>query len=255
MMEAVKANGTAAASAMVPAAGSAKAPRTVIVKYNAGNVRSVLFALERLGVQAVVTDDSRTIAAADRVIFPGVGEASSAMAYLRERGLDKVLTELRQPVLGICLGMQLMCRSSEEGGTEGLGIFPVRVRRFAPPGVKGGATGQERAGAAHLEQALKIPQIGWNDIRNLRSPLFEGVDEGAFVYFVHGYYAETGDDTTATADYGGVYSAALGRDNFHAVQFHPERSGVVGRRILENFIFGACSDLSAEALNPDRRWA
>ncbi len=197
-----------------------KAPETVVVKYNAGNVRSVLYALERLGVAAVVTDDAAAIGAAERVIFPGVGEASSAMEWLRARGLDRVIGGLRQPVLGICLGMQLMCEGSEEGDTECLGIFPVRVRRFDP------AAG------------LKVPQMGWNDLRRVRSPLFEGLDEGAFVYFVHGYYAPLCEATTAVADYGGEYSAALGRDNFHAVQFHPERSGAVGHAILRNFIYG-----------------
>jgi glutamine amidotransferase len=194
------------------------APETVIVKYNAGNVTSVLHALERLGVQATVTDEAREIERAERVIFPGVGEASTAMAYLRERGLDKVIVSLSQPVLGICLGLQLMCHSSEEGEAECLGIFPQRVRRF------------ETA-------ELKVPQIGWNDIYGLRSPLFAGLAEHSFVYFVHGYYAEAGADTIATADYPSAYSAALGRDNFYAVQFHPERSGAVGHRILENFIY------------------
>ncbi len=194
--------------------------KTVIIKYNAGNVQSVLYALERLGVTAAVTDDADEIAGADRVIFPGVGEASSAMTYLRERGLDGVIASLRQPVLGICLGMQLLCRSSEEGDARCLGIFPERVRRFAPAG------------------DLKIPQTGWNDISGLRSPLFEGVAEHAFVYFVHGYYVEQGEYTIATADYGGRYSAALQRDNYYAVQFHPERSGAVGHTILRNFIYG-----------------
>ncbi len=192
--------------------------KTVIVKYNAGNVRSVLCALERLGIRAEVSDEPQAIADADRVIFPGVGEASSAMAYLCERGLDKVIIGLRRPVLGICLGMQLMCNSSEESDTECLGILPGRIRRFA-------------------SDTLKVPQIGWNNIRNLRGPLFEGVEERSFVYFVHGYYAELSADTVATADYGPAYSAALSRDNFHAVQFHPERSGAVGHRILRNFIF------------------
>ncbi len=197
-----------------------KTPKTVIVKYNAGNVRSVIHALERLGVRAVASDLPGEIASADRVIFPGVGEASSAMEWLRERGLDRVIAGLRQPVLGICLGMQLMCEGSEEGDTECLGIFPVRVRRF-----------DSAAG-------LKVPQMGWNDLHRMRSPLFEGLDEGAFVYFVHGYYAPLCEATIATADYGGEYSAALGRDNFHAVQFHPERSGAVGHTILRNFIYG-----------------
>jgi glutamine amidotransferase len=174
--------------------------------------------LERLGVRAAVTDDPGEITAADRVIFPGVGEASSAMAYLRERGLDALLPSLGQPVLGICLGMQLMCLSSEEGDTDCLGIFPARVRRFT-------------------SGALKVPQIGWNDIYELRSPLMTGVGDGAFVYFVHGYYVEHCAETIATADYTGPYSAALRKDNFYAVQFHPEKSGAAGRRILENFIF------------------
>ncbi len=195
-----------------------KTPETVIVKYNAGNVRSVFNALERLGVRAEVTDDPGAIRRAERVIFPGVGEASTAMAYLRERGLDRLIVSLRQPVLGICLGLQLMCRSSEEGGAECLGIFPQHVRRFR-------------------SNELKVPQVGWNDVYDLRSPLFEGIGEHSFVYFVHGYYAERGADTIATADYPSPYSAALGRDNFYAVQFHPERSGGAGHRILENFIF------------------
>ncbi len=197
---------------------------TVIIKYNAGNVQSVQYALARLGVEAAVTDDERRIGSADRVIFPGVGEASSAMAWLRERGLDGVIAGLRQPVLGICLGMQLMCESSEEGEAECLGIFPVRVARFD-------------AGAGR-----KVPQMGWNDIGTfvggVRSPLFEGLAEREYVYFVHGYYAPLCAHTTAVADYGGEYSAALGRDNFHAVQFHPERSGAVGNTILRNFIYG-----------------
>jgi glutamine amidotransferase len=203
--------------------------KTVIVKYNAGNVRSVLYALERLGVAAMVTDDEAAIRSADRVIFPGVGEASSAMAWLRERGLDRVIAGLRQPVLGICLGMQLMCESSEEGEAECLGIFPVRVARF------------------DAAAGLKVPQMGWNDICTGstgrgsgagRSPLFEGLAGREYVYFVHGYYAPLCEATTAVADYGGEYSAALGRDNFHAVQFHPERSGAVGNTILRNFISG-----------------
>ncbi len=193
-------------------------PQTVIIKYNAGNVRSVLYALQRLGVQAVVSDDPETIRRADRVIFPGVGEASSAMACLRERGLDRLIVSLTQPVLGICLGQQLMCRRSEEGGAECLGIFPQQVRRFR-------------------SDELKIPQVGWNDIYALRSPLFAGLDEHTYVYFVHGYYVESGPHTVATADYVTPYSAALHRDNFHAVQFHPERSGAAGHKILENFIF------------------
>lgn len=190
----------------------------MIVKYNAGNATSVLYALERLGVTAAVTDDPGAVVSADRVIFPGVGEASSAMSWLREREMDRVIASLRQPVLGICLGMQLMCSSSDEGDADCLGIFPHRVRRFASDG-------------------LKVPQVGWNDIRDLHSPLFRGIPDRSFFYFVHGYYVESGANTIATADYAGPYSAALESDNFYAVQFHPEKSGAMGRAILENFIF------------------
>ena len=188
-----------------------------IVKYNAGNIRSVQFALQRLGVEAVWTDDPDTLRAADKVIFPGGGEASSAMQYLRERGLDEVLRGLRQPVLGICLGLQLFCRHSEEGDTPCLGIFDVGVRRFRSPG-------------------LKVPHIGWNTLSNLRGPLFEGMQDGNFVYFVHSFYAEMHPDMVAQADYGVPFSGALRRDNFYAVQFHPEKSGGVGQRILKNFL-------------------
>lgn len=189
-----------------------------IVKYNAGNVRSVQFALQRLGVEALWTDEPDALRAADKVIFPGVGEASSAMQYLRERGLDAVLRGLRQPVLGICLGLQLFCRYSEEGDTSCLGIFDVEVRRFRSPG-------------------LKVPHIGWNTLSNLREPLFEGVQDGNFAYFVHSFYAEMHPDfIAAQADYGVPFSAALQRENFFAVQFHPEKSGETGQRILKNFL-------------------
>lgn len=189
-----------------------------IVKYNAGNVRSVQFALQRLGVEALWTDEPDALRAADKVIFPGVGEASSAMQYLRERGLDAVLRGLRQPVLGICLGLQLFCRYSEEGDTSCLGIFDVEVRRFRSPG-------------------LKVPHIGWNTLSNLREPLFEGVQDGNFAYFVHSFYAEMHPDfIAAQADYDVPFSAALQRENFFAVQFHPEKSGETGQRILKNFL-------------------
>lgn len=190
--------------------------QTAIIKYNAGNVQSVLFALERLGVEAVITDNPAAIKAADRVIFPGVGEASSAMAYLRERKLDVLIKELTQPVLGICLGLQLMCSHSDEGNTDCLNIFPQQVKLFPP--------------------ALKVPQMGWNNIFNLKTPLFEGVNERDYMYFVHSYYAEKGHDTIALTDYQLQYSSALHRDNFYAVQFHPEKSGDAGQKILENFI-------------------
>jgi glutamine amidotransferase len=189
-----------------------------IVKYNAGNIASVQNALGRLGVDSVVTDDATALRTADKVIFPGVGEASTAMQYLRERGLDEVITSLTQPVLGICLGMQLMCSHSEENDTTCLGIFPNEVRRFA-------------------DGELKVPHMGWNTITDLRPPLFNGVAEGSYVYFVHGYYVELlPEHTSATCGYGIDFAAAVQRDNFYAVQFHPERSGDTGQRILENFL-------------------
>jgi len=192
---------------------------TAIVKYNAGNVRSVLLALERLGEQAVWTDNPTVLRSADRVIFPGVGEAASAMAYLRERGLDEVLRSLQQPVLGICLGLQLFCRHSEEGDTNCLGIFDVEVKRFS--GMNG---------------TLKVPHMGWNTLENTRGPMFEGLETDPYVYFVHSFYAETNQYTTAECRYGETFSAALQRGNFYAVQFHPEKSGLVGQRILQQFL-------------------
>lgn len=191
--------------------------KIAIVKYNAGNTRSVINALERMDVKSEVTDDAETLCAADRVIFPGVGEASSAMKYLRERRLDEVIRSLRQPVLGICLGMQLLCDFSEENDTNCLGILPNSVRRFSAGG-------------------LKVPQIGWNNICSLKTVLFNGVPDDSFVYFVHGYYVEKGAETIATADYGVEFSAAVQHKNFYAVQFHAEKSGAVGAKILENFL-------------------
>ncbi|GGA91215.1 imidazole glycerol phosphate synthase subunit HisH [Puia dinghuensis] len=192
--------------------------KLVIIKYNAGNIQSVLYALERIGREAVVTDDAAQIVAADKVIFPGVGEASTAMEYLRERGLDAVIKGVRQPVLGICLGMQLMCSYSEENDTTCLGIFEEKVRKFSGEG------------------GLKVPQIGWNNIYDLRSPLFEGVADKSYCYFVHGYYAALGEQTIARTGYGETFSSALHRDNFYGVQFHPEKSAQAGERILRNFI-------------------
>lgn len=194
--------------------------RLAIVKYNAGNIRSVLYALERIRKEGVVTDDPDTLRRADKVIFPGVGEASSAMRYLKEKGLDKVITNLEQPVLGICLGLQLMCSHSEENDTPCLGIFSETVSLFRP--------------AAELK--LKVPQIGWNNIFNLKTPLFEGVKENSYCYFVHGYYATLGTQTIATGEYGLAYSAGLHKNNFYGVQFHPEKSAATGEMILRNFI-------------------
>jgi glutamine amidotransferase len=189
----------------------------VILKYNAGNTRSVINALERLGVTPTVSDDPETLRSADAVIFPGVGEASSAMTYLREHGLDSVIRNLESPVLGICLGMQLLCAHSEENDTECLGVFDAEVKAFPQGG-------------------LKIPHIGWNNLGGLDSKLFDGVDEGSHVYFVHGYHVALSKDTIATSDYGFAFSAALQTRNFYGVQFHPEKSGAVGERILKNFL-------------------
>ncbi len=260
-----------------------------IVKYNAGNVRSVQFALQRLSIEAIWTDDPDLLRAADKVIFPGVGEASSAMHHLRERGLDVVLRNLRQPVLGICLGLQLFCRHSEEGDTRCLGIFDVEVRRF-----HGGRIRNNVPPVSHIDHInpidhidhinpippidhinhinhidhinpidhidpippidhinhinhinhidhidhinLKVPHIGWNTLSALRGPLFEGLQDENYVYFVHSFYAELHSDTIAQTGYGVPFSAALQRDNFYAVQFHPEKSGPVGQRILNNFL-------------------
>ena len=195
----------------------------VIIKYNAGNIQSVLYALERIGVNAVVTDDIEQIKSAGKVIFPGVGEASSAMRYLKEHKLDTVIKNLQQPVLGICLGMQLMCAYSEENDTTCLGIFDEHVKKFTPP--TGGAGG-----------GLKVPQIGWNNIFNLKTKLFADLPENSYCYFVHGYYAALGEHTIATTDYVQPYSSALHRDNFYGVQFHPEKSAKAGEQILKNFL-------------------
>lgn len=196
----------------------------VIIKYNAGNIQSVLYALERIGVNAVVTDDVEQIQSADKVIFPGVGEASSAMRYLKEHRLDEVIKNLQQPVLGICLGMQLMCSYSEENNTTCLGIFNEQVRHFSAPPAGGGTGG------------IKVPQIGWNNIFNLKTGLFNGLPENSYCYFVHGYYAALGEHTIATADYIQPYSAALHRNNFYGAQFHPEKSAKAGEQILKNFL-------------------
>jgi glutamine amidotransferase len=190
--------------------------KVAIVKYNAGNVQSVANALHRLGIDPVLTDDAEDLRSADKVIFPGVGEASTAMNYLRERQLDTVIKSLTQPVLAVCLGMQLICESSEENDATCLGILPYRVRRFIGE--------------------VKVPQIGWNVISKLRSPLFAGIEHGSHVYFVHSYFVENGEYTIAETPYGIDFSAAVKHENFYGVQFHPEKSGRVGAKILENFL-------------------
>ena len=196
--------------------------KVVIIKYNAGNIESVNNALNRLGVNAEITADPDKILTADKVIFPGVGEASTTMAYLRKNKLDELIVSLKQPVLGICLGLQLMCSHSEEGDTKCLGIFDERVKRFVPkPGE---------------EFVTKVPHMGWNAVHDLKTDLFKGVNESEYVYFVHSYYAEKSEHTIATCDYINPFSAALNKGNFYATQFHPEKSGTVGAKILENFL-------------------
>ncbi|WP_027450289.1 imidazole glycerol phosphate synthase subunit HisH [Xylanibacter brevis] len=190
--------------------------QVAVVKYNAGNVYSVLNALKRIGIDPILTDDAKLIRQADRVIFPGQGEASNAMAYLRQHGLDEVIRSLRQPVLGICIGQQLLCRHSEEGDVDCIGIFDAEVKRFQP--------------TIHQE---KVPCMGWNQLRDVKSPLFEN---NSYVYFVHSYYVPLCNETIATADYILPYSAALHKDNFYSCQFHPEKSGDVGERIIKRFI-------------------
>jgi glutamine amidotransferase len=193
--------------------------KTVIIKYNAGNIQSVLYALERLGVSAMVTDSMEEINSADKVIFPGVGEASTAMQYLRERNLDTLIKNLKQPVLGICLGMQLMCTHSTENNTSCLGIFEEQVKQFKTS-----------------DPSIKIPQMGWNTIAALKTPLFKGIAENSFAYFVHGYFAALGKHTIATTHYIQDYSSALQKDNFYGVQFHPEKSANAGEQIIQNFL-------------------
>jgi glutamine amidotransferase len=195
--------------------------KTVIIKYNAGNVQSVKYALERLGIAPVLSDEEEEIRSADKVIFPGVGEASTAMRYLRNKGLDKIIPTLQQPVLGVCLGLQLMCRHSEENNTACLGIFDVEVKKFIAP----------QDGHIH-----KIPHVGWNDIDNFKGSLTAGLAAKAYVYYVHSYYAELSPNTVAETHYIHPFTAMLERGNFYAAQFHPEKSGDAGSRILENFI-------------------
>jgi glutamine amidotransferase len=191
--------------------------KVAVIKYNAGNIGSVRNALRREGVEPVVTDDADELLSADKVIFPGVGEASGAMNDLRAKGLDVVIPELTRPVLGICLGMQLLCASTDESDTACLGVVPARVRKFSA-------------------QDIKVPHTGWNTISELKGPLFRGVEEESYLYFVHGFFVEDCAESAAVCDYGGRFSAAIQSRNFYATQFHPEKSGTVGERILSNFL-------------------
>ncbi|MCB4808519.1 imidazole glycerol phosphate synthase subunit HisH [Tamlana sp. 62-3] len=190
--------------------------KLVIIDYGAGNIKSIQFAFKRLGVDAVLSNNAEEIKAADKVIFPGVGEASSAMKMLKKSGLDTLIPNLKQPVLGICLGMQLMCLHSEEGNTEGLGIFQTKVKRFS--------------------NSVKVPQMGWNVIKDLKSDLFKGIKENEYMYLVHSFYAEHCNETIAATDYEINYASALQHENFYGVQFHPEKSGKEGEKILKNFL-------------------
>lgn len=199
--------------------------KIAIIKYNAGNVCSVIFALERLGINPILTDDINELQTADKVIFPGVGEAGSTMKYLKMQGLHKVIPDLKQPVLGICIGMQLMCAHSEEGNTDCLNIFNQKVLKF-----------KATATDAKNHPAYKIPHTGWNTVYGLKSPVFKDVMENEYMYFVHSYYVEIGEDTAASTSYINPFSSALQKNNFYAVQFHTEKSGTAGSKVLENFL-------------------
>jgi glutamine amidotransferase len=200
--------------------------QVAIIKYNAGNVQSVTYALQRLGITPILTDNEEEIRKADRVIFPGVGEASTAMSYLHERKLDQLIPSLQQPVLGICLGLQLMCSQSEENNTKCLGIFDLQVKKFST----------ETTTVQGVDEVIKIPHMGWNAISQYKGRLLQGLPDQSFVYYVHSYYAELGDYTAATTDYVQSFSAVLQRNNFYATQFHPEKSGETGSQLLENFL-------------------
>ena len=193
--------------------------QVAIIDYNAGNIFSVHYAMKRLGIDALVTSDKELIAKADKVIFPGQGEANNTMRYLRETGMDKLILDLKQPVLGICIGMQLMCRHSEEGNTDCLSIFDANVKKFVP--------------RRHED---KVPHMGWNSLNNAKGTLFKGITEGEFIYFVHSYYVELNAHTSATSEHIQPFSVALEKDNFYATQFHPEKSGLAGEKILSNFL-------------------
>ena len=191
--------------------------QVAIIKYNAGNIRSVLFAMERIGVKAIVTDVQEELERADKLIFPGVGEARSAMKYLKDKGIDGLIRNAKQPLLGICLGMQLLCRHSEENDTDCLGIFDTPVKRFP-------------------SSTLKVPQVGWNSVVDTSGPLFNDIPPASYFYFVHSYYAAHSPQTIATTEYGIPFSSALARDNFYGVQFHPEKSAAAGEQLLKNFL-------------------
>ena len=190
--------------------------KLVIIDYGAGNIKSIQFAFKRLGVEAKLSNIPEEILAADKIIFPGVGEASNAMQKLKESGLDVLIPKLKQPVLGICLGMQLLCNYTEEGDTKGLGVFNTNIKRFS--------------------NKVKVPQIGWNIITNLKSMLFNGISDGEYMYLVHSYYAEICKETISVTNYNYNYSSALQKDNFYGVQFHPEKSSIVGEQVLKNFL-------------------
>jgi glutamine amidotransferase len=198
--------------------------KLAVIKYNAGNIQSVTYALNRLGIEPVLTDQPEEILSADKVLFPGVGEASTAMKFLREKGLDQLLPQLKQPTLGICLGLQLMCKHSEENNTECLGIFDIHVKKF------------EQQQFDQDGVIYKVPQMGWNSIYDLKTNLYKDVSEMSYVYYVHSYYAELSSHTIAKTDYVNSFSASLHRDNFYAAQFHPEKSGEIGELIIKNFI-------------------
>ena len=208
---------------IIPTIFSQNHPKTqllkvAILKYNAGNTQSVIYALQRLGVEPIVTDDKEQLLSADKIIIPGVGEASSAMKYLKEKQLDSLIKDFKQPTLGICLGLQLLCTHSQENNTTCLGIFDTKVKKF-------------------VSSEQKVPHVGWNTITELKSTLFDGLNENTFVYYVHSFYAEKSAYTVAQTDYAGVlYSGALQKDNFFATQFHPEKSSLDGQRIVENFL-------------------
>ena len=189
---------------------------TIIIDYDAGNVKSLQFALERLGVKAILTNDKELIAASDRVIFPGQGEAMSAMKKLKKHGLDQLIPELKQPVLGICLGMQLLCDKTEEGENNGLGIVPTKVIRFP--------------------NTVKVPQMGWNVVTHSNTGLFQGIEQGCYMYLVHSYFVPIEPETSAKSNYAGEYSVGIKKNNFYGVQFHPEKSGKAGSQLLENFL-------------------